>query len=405
MVEWIFFGAGLLSVPVGFYVGVRSQRRERAEWAEQARAAGLEDVVPYTGLWSGAVLTARWGRHAIRIEKYSRNREDSGTRVVIDGNSGLTLRAEKDVQAMQRVMGPREVEIGDEEFDREVYVEGGDPTLLRAVLDVETRGIVRRFLDGVMRVAGMGGGLLPGRAAIQDGSLVLEVRTGYAKPLRANFPELIQGPLELARRLERPSGVLKRLVENTRQEPHWRMRLESVKLLAATFRHHAEVRELLSAGCDDEHQEIQLHSALGLGAGDATGRATLLELASRGWSDDAVAARAVAALGSALPADQAAAVLAHALRTRQHETARACMQALAGSGAPGTVDTLAKVMRVETGALSVAAARALGACGAAAEAPLVEALGDDDHALRAAAAEALGRAGSAAAVLALKEAA
>jgi hypothetical protein len=404
LVEWLLAGAGALSLPIGAYAGIRAKRGERARWNKAAEEAGLEEVVPATGFWSKGILTARSGRHAVRVEEFARDRYDRGVRLVIDGNSGLTLRAEKDVDIFQRAGGPREVQIGDEAFDNVVFIEGGDPAVLRAVLDVGTRGLVRRFLEGGVRV--LRGGMMETRCAIQDGSLVMEVPKAADLVLRANFTHLIQGPLELARRLERPSGVVKRLVENTRQEPGVRMRLENLKLLAGTFPHHAVVRELLAAGCDDEHQEVQLHSAMGLGVGDASGRAKLLEIASREWSDDPVAARAVAALGKALPPDQGTAILVHALRTRRHQTARACLQVLGESGGPGVLDTLVKVMRVERGDLSVRAARALGATGlAAAEAPLLEVLDDDDAALRLAAAEALGNAGSSAAVLALKQAA
>src|SRR4029450_6570562 len=131
----------LVGIPGALYAGVKAKRSQRQRWQAAAQAAGLHDVLPDTGLWTKAILTARAGRHYVRIEEYAHSRYNRGTRVVIDGNSGLTLRSEKDITAVQRAIGPREVEIGDEEFDREVYVEGGDPPVLRAVLDVETRGL------------------------------------------------------------------------------------------------------------------------------------------------------------------------------------------------------------------------------------------------------------------------
>src|SRR5262245_783103 len=338
-----------LSIPVGAYAGVRAKRSERARWKAAAQSAGLEDIVLATGLWSKDILTARSGRHAVRIEEYAHSKYNRGTRVVVEGNSGLTLRAEKDVSAVQRVIGPREMEIGDEQFDREVFVEGGDPPVLRAVLDVETRGMVRRFLGGLLHREGDVGGMVASMAAVHDGSVVFEVQSIRDMRLRDDFADLIHGPLVLARRLERPASVVTRLVENTRQEPHPVMRLENFKVLARTFPLHPAARELFQGGCEDEQQEIQLHSALGLGADDAKGGATLLEIAQRGWSDDPLAARAVLTLGPRLPTDAATAILNHALRARSTETARACLQVLGESGLAPAVEPLVKVLRVEKG--------------------------------------------------------
>ncbi len=193
-------------------------------------------------------------------------------------------------------------------------------------------------------------------------------------------------------------------MENTLTEPAWQTRLESLRLLATLFPDVAATREALERGCQDERQEVQLHCALALD--DEKGQAVLLEIASREWSDDPQAARAVSELGEALPVERALVILAHALRTRREETARACLARLGRSGEAGVVDTLAKVMRVDTGALAVDAARALGASRlAAAEAPLLEALDHEAGDLRLAATEALGQVGSPAAVVRLKEAA
>ena len=404
--ELVALGFLAVWIPTIAYMQVKGKRDQRARWRAAAQKAGLEDIVPATGVWYKAILTARAGRHPVRIEEYAHSRDNRGTRVVIQGNSGLTLRAEKDITAVQRAIGPREIELGDEAFDREVYVEGGDPPVLRALLDVETRGMVRRFLDGLLRMLGEEGGMVTAKAAVHDGSVVFEVDSGQASVLCADFTQLMKGPLELARRLERPPSVARRLVENTEREPHPAMRLENFKLLARYFSHHPAARELLERGCEDEQQEIQLQSALGMGADDPKGRATLMAIATRGWSDDSVAARAILALGAKLTPEDCAAMLDHALRVRADQKARACLEVLGASRSPAAVDPLARVLRMEKGELAAAAARALGTCGqAAGQPPLLRALGSQDANVRLAAVEALGALGSAAAVLPLKEAA
>jgi HEAT repeat protein len=333
----------------------------------------------------------------VRVEGYS-NRDESGTRLVIEGDSGLTLEAERAVPALRKDTA-REIQIGDEEFDREVYVAGGDPHVLRAVLDVETRGVVRRFLSGLLRVMG-------GRTAVQDGNVVVHVRDAAEEALCAALAEVIEVPLEVARRLQKPASIVERLAENTPFEPEWRARMENLKILAESFPNHPATRGLLLAGCDDEHQEVQLTSAIALGPGDAKREAMLMELATRGWSDDPVAARAILALGTKLPPASSATVLDRAMRDRALETLRACLQALGVSRSPDAIEPLAKALRIEKGELAVAAARALGASGLpAAERPLARALADDDADVRLAAVEALGAVGSSTAVLPLKAAA
>ncbi len=404
MVEAIVvLGVGLLAVPITVYGNILKKRARRRAWHQAADATGLEDVVEESGYWSSDILTARAGSHRVRFEEYARTKHDRGKRIVIEGNSGLTLRAEKDVVALQRATGPRETELGDEGFDRDVYVLG-DPAVLRAVLDVETRRKVRDFVQGSVWGAGRGLDLLTTTAAVQDGDVVVEIRGMDRDLMHSHFPGVLDGMLAVARHLERPASIVKRLIANTPGEPEWRVRLENLRLLAGTYPHHPATREALHRGCQDERPEVQLQSALGLD--DETGQATLLEIASREGSDDPLAARAVTALGRKLPLERAQAILGHALRTRRHETARACLDALGQRGGPEVVEVLAKVMRLVKGELAVTAARALGASGVdAAEAPLLEVLKDDVGDLRLAAAQALGRVGSSAAVLALKEAA
>jgi hypothetical protein len=222
--------------------------------------------------------------------------------------------------------------------------------------------------------------------------------------LRERLVEVLQAPLALAQRLERPANALQRLVENTRTEPEWRVRQETLRLLASTFPNHSVTRVALQHGCEDERQEIQLQCALELF--DGTGQATLLELASNEWADDAVAAKAVSTLGRALPAERAQAILAHALRTRRLKTAAACVTVLGETADERVVETLTKVIRLESGPVAQAAIAALGrTSGAAVEGALIEALSGGEHALCLAAVQSLGRVGTTAAVLPLREAA
>jgi hypothetical protein len=404
MLELIAFGAAAaVGIPAAVFASIREKRRTRRRWAESARKAGMTDVEEERGLWSKRLFTARAGSHEVRFERYARLKDDHGVRAVIAGDSGLTLRAEKSVVAVERALGAREIELGEEAFDAAVFVEG-EPAVLRAVLDVETRRRLRLLVEGHIPVRGLVEGL-PAHAAVVDGDLVIEVQFPDDEVLRRRMEAVMEEPLALATRLKRPPSLIKGLVESLRTETEWRLRRETLRLMAETFPNHSATREVLQRACEDEHQEVQLEAALNLF--DSVGQATLLQIASRETADDAVAAKAISSLGRALPLERALATLAQALRTRRLLTARACVDVAAEWGGPQAMDVLAKVAQLEGGDLALAAVRALGRsyfAGRAAEAALIHALAGEPHELRLAAAESLGRAGSAAAVLPLQEA-
>jgi hypothetical protein len=373
----IVLGATAMSVPIGAYVALRERLARRAAWVEAAHGAGLRDVEPETAWWSFHVLTAHSGPYRVHIEEF-RNRSERGQRIVIDGDFGIGLRPEGMMTAVEKAVRAREIEIGDEEFDREVYMQG-DPGRLRAALDVRTRRLVRDLLRGPIATPG---GLVFVRVTVREGAVTAE--TGLKnQEVRVLFGGVLERLLDLARRLERPPDVPARLLENMADEREWGVRMASLRYLARDHPHHPATRRAMERALDDERQEVQLQAALGLD--DETGRAMLLQIATREWSDDPVAARAVAALGGALPTDRVQTVLVRALRTRQEQTALACMATLGASGDLRAADLLTRVLRVESGALAEAAARALGGVGStAAIAALVEAGGRDPALERAA---------------------
>jgi hypothetical protein len=417
VIETVMAGVVVVVAATGLAAWFAHDMREREAWSAAAEKAGLQDVTVGTFLprlarafWATGLLTGRAGAHRVRLETYSRTKleegsgiRDCGLRLVVEGASGITLRAETDVGTGERALGDREVEIGDAGFDREVNVHGPEE-VLRAVLDADTRVLVRQLLSGNVPLAGSARMHLEARVAVRDGELVVEVPDGRGVVLQSNLPGVVATLLEAAARLARPASIVKRLVENTRTEPEWQVRRENVRLLAASYPRVSATREMLARACEDEREEVQLEAALGLGE---AGHPLLLEIAAREWAGDATAARAIETLGHAFPLDRALAALPHALRTRRRQTARACLGALGRVGGDAVVAPLAKVMAVESADLAVPAAQALGACGAApAEGPLLLALeGGRDEGVRLAAAVALGQVGTAASVLPLKAAA
>lgn len=343
-------------------------------WQDTAAACGLSVIESYS-VWNlylaykaQAGLAGMWIGHGKR-----------GTRVVIkvQGTPGF-----QDVRIRRELHkpGPREIEIGDEPFDRTFTIEG-PRRFVCAMLDAETRRqLLRVHAESELELVG---GTL--RAEMSD----------------AQLPRLLPLLLGLCRQLVRPMDLEQCLADSALQDPEPGVRLRDLLLLIRESSGDARTVEVFRAACADASPQIRLRAATALGP---EGRETLRALAES-MEDDACSAQALSIVGRELPFEQAQAILLRALRRRRIQTARACLEALGYRGA-AAVDVLAKVLAREEGELAVAAAQALGTNGTAtAEPSLILALQREEMDIRVAAANALARVGSAAAVLPLKEAA
>lgn len=382
--------------------GIVRQQRRVETWFEVAKAAGLQELEQH-GALSDWELTGRFKRHVVRIGRRRNTQENLAEQcVLLEGRSGITLRPENPDNPLDKAFSARETEIGDELFDAAAYVHGRED-VLRAVLDAGTRDMVRELLGGRVRLAGFKTMGVEAGVRVLDGDLIACFSGQGVDWAWRQFPGILGTLVDVADRLEPPEDVPRRIADNNLNEPEWRVRLANLALLENQYPNHPATREALKRACGDENEEVQLRAALAVGA--AEGRSTLLDIATREWSSDVCAARAVAALGPNLPKERATAGLAHAMRSRRFETAAAFMETIGRGGGQDVVAPLAKVLAHGSSRLAIAAARALGLTReASAEAPLLAAMRRDEPGLRLAVAEALGRVGSAAAVASLREA-
>jgi HEAT repeat protein len=418
------FALAAVAVPAAFYLlrttglidwGART--RERL-WREAARATGLSDVEE-----SRTTFAGRAGPLRVQLSRYGSG-EEYGTRITVSGPAlpaDLTVRPEGAATALQSLRGAREIEIGHDAFDSAAWVQGS-PAVARAVLDGANRRALRALFEGRLERPRLSPFWATGR--LDEGVLRVDVpevvpptrregsdsRAQGAIPAVGRdyvggldrLPEVLEAVLALARRLETPEDLPRRLADNLKSEAVAGVRAMCLTTLAREFPHHAATREALLAARVDPDAEVRLRSAIVLGA---EGHDVLLAVASGEGAEDATTERAVVALGPHLTTAEARGILKDALRTRREATARACLLALGHRREPEAVSMLAKVLAVETPELAAAAADALGATGdPSAEPALLAALGRPHPPVRAAAARALGRVGTTAAVLALKEA-
>jgi hypothetical protein len=409
LVPYLAYGAVLaLSAAVGS-VAAASAARERA-WRYAAEAAGLTHVTISTALGLISKLTAKAGPFSVRLEKYARGKYEHGTRIVIGGlrhkPGELSFRREGLGSALDKVIGLREMELGDPEFDDLVYLQGS-PELARALFDEETRRTVTRVLKGFhqaprSRAVELGDGA---RTALADDELSIELpERGWSFGDRQRASVALPALLHIAALLAKPNDIAARLAQNLERDPLEAVRLANLNALLERYHKHPRAREALEkAAREDASEEIRLRAALAVGT---QGWNSLLAIASNMHSDDLHAARAIAGLGHHLSTEQALGILAEARRAGRLATAQACLERLSRRGGAEMIALLADILNSEGDALAAVAARALAATGEpAAEAPLIDALERHFSAeLLEVVARELGRIGTAAAVVPLRQA-
>ena len=375
------------------WLAVQTLRPPKGLWRAAAERCGLTHLDESSGL-RGRYRFEDGSEVDVWFESYSRaDEEDSektirGTRVIVDGAGRLVplslSRESRGGLWQKHALG--EIQIGDEGFDDD-FVVNGPHTFVRAILDADTR----RQLSSLLTAADL---------RVQGGRLQGDVPGRSSGTHEVQVARTVSLLLEAARRLQRPSDLVARLVQNALHDPVAKVRLANLLTLVAEYPERPATERALFEACGDESDMVRVRAAIPRGE---RGRPILLEIAS-GSLDDGAGARAVAALDEYLPSDTVSDVLRRALRLRQMQTARACLVTLARRG-EAAVRQVVNVLSIEKGELAIVAAEALAATGSPdAEAHLVAALSRNIPELRIAAARGLGRVGSASAVLPLKEA-
>jgi hypothetical protein len=285
-------------------------------------------------------------------------------------------------------VGVRDVEVGDPAFDADLTLRAIPRLPAFALLDAETRALIRSvFLTGE-------------GAALSSGVLSAQFVKHFGGPQLFTV-ETVRALLALGHRLRAPAEPEARLAAIAAGDPLSGVRAKALATLVEEAPQRPETRAALLAGTRDAVPAIRLQAARALGS---AGEPALHALASDASIEDAVSAGAITALGPRFDRVQARSILSRAVRVGRLETAIATVRVLATDGA-AEVPAIAEVLALTHGSIAVAAAEALGAIGASSgEAALIEALRRHEPSVAAAAAHALGRCGTAASVPDLKDA-
>jgi HEAT repeat protein len=379
-----------IAMSIGYLVTAERRRAHLRIWRRAAERVGLAEVEEAEGgIFEGEFVAGRLDGLKVRLGAYRRGKYERGTKIVVTGlghgAGGLSLRREGFSTAFEkRFIGEREIEVGDPSFDSEYYVQGRAPLAL-ALLDPETRWRLAALMRGRVAVAGQEA--VEVHPLLSDGTLEVRVKESGFSGNRERVPDVLAGVLEVARRLVAPRDVAARIAENLRGEPEPGARLRGVLMLAREFPHHEATRGALVAALGDASQEVRLRAGMALGE---EGRPTLLGLVEGSGTDDACAARAVAALGRGLGAERAEAALRRALEgPGRPQTARACLEALALLGRSEAEGLLLEALRQEDGQVAVGAARAIGRVGTVAAVPALREAAERGGEMRRAARQAI----------------
>jgi hypothetical protein len=145
MTEGIVVLLGMIGLVVWVSYLARESGTMRSDWRRAAGDAGLKVTDEKT--WGSLGIGGRAGQQRVLIDELRTRQGLTGTRIVIEGGSGITLGRETLGTGLEKKLGKSELQLGDERFDREVYVQGS-PEVLRALLDSEVREQWRRLIGG-----------------------------------------------------------------------------------------------------------------------------------------------------------------------------------------------------------------------------------------------------------------
>ena len=377
----------------------RMRGEERiVSWRGRAEQAGLTDIAVGTRFPYSDFLTGRRGRHALQIERFSESRSNKGVRVVIDGLSdSVGLQGEGFGTAIAKALGSRDVETGDALFDESFFL-SGDPVVLHALLDAETRRMARDLFAGRLTTEPSGPRRVEMAVRVAYGTLKAEFRDRWGAQDLEPVPGTLLALLALAERLAPPGRLEERLAAIVRSDPVARVRSHALTVLARDHPRASATREALAAALGDADMEVRLFAAL---TDPEAGRRVLEAFATSKDAEDWCSARAIEGLGDRLTLDVGRRALEAARAGSKQKTALVALLPVARAGG---VDAVMGALRHPSHAVATVAARALGAVSApGAEDALIEALGRDSIDVRFAAAQALGVLGTARAVLPLKD--
>jgi hypothetical protein len=338
-------GLGLLLGGIAWHRA--DHRRRIAARRNVASACDLADVA----LDASGTLTGRKGRLGVTMRACrDGSRIGRGTRIQIEGlMPDLRLSRAGVGGRLWRMLGARDLGVGDPPFDSMVLLQG--PALeVRALFDATTRAAARTALEAFASLRVEGGQL----TADSDEA------TGGARPrLVASDLQIL---LDLGRRLRPPETPASRLAQISHADPLDTVRTVALRTLTELEPRHPETGTALRAALTDASPALRLQAAQALGD---EGASTLLALADDLAAGDALGAEALAALGERLTVEQARPILRRAAVTGRTACARAALAAVARGGAAEVPPSIV---------VAAAAARALGAFAGATEVtPLREA--------------------------------
>ena len=286
MIGELYVGLPFLVAGVVATVSHVRSRSRVAVWEEAAAAAGLAQVTVRRRLGWPSCLEAR--RNGLSVElRAATSERKTGTRVQVRGLVPYLGVKVDPSPLITRVIGARDIVVGDDLFDRAMTVHG-EPSCVLAVLDAEARRRLLALFDVAPR-SDQRLETIRESAELDSGRLSVVCLDGAGFERAARLARCIEEVVSLAERLRTPVSIDEALGTNATTDPVAGVRLRTLSALLALTPDGPETRAVLARAQDDADEAVALRAALALGP---DGHAALRRLArAEGASEDASCAR------------------------------------------------------------------------------------------------------------------
>jgi hypothetical protein len=241
----------LIVVAIVIFAQMSSQKTKNKLLKEVAESLGLR--FQQGGFWDDPEISGKFEGCQISVQTITKDKKDFvqvTARKNIPGYIHVTR--ETVFTKMQRLVGIKDVETGDEGFDHDILLEPDELSNLVAFMDHETR----RLLMVLSRDSGY--------FEINNSSAL----AGFEKPRSlktGRVKRYISLVVEITRGFSKPVSIEERFAENIKTDPVPQVRINNIRAVTSYFTGKSKRDSFLREALDNSFIEVQVEAAKHLG--------------------------------------------------------------------------------------------------------------------------------------------